>query len=536
MNFETISMLVAGIALFLFGMMFFEQTISTAFGSNVKDFIYKYTSSLLKSIGVGMTSTGILQSSTVVIMLMLWFVGANILNLQQGIGIVLGANIGTTMTPWIVALLWFKFKIEVITLPIIALWGILMIAWWNNKKLVNISKFLFGFGLLFLWLAYMKESVDALAGVFSLDDANMGLLRSILLWAIVTIILQTSTWTSVMTLTALSSGMITFDIALGMIIGANIWSAFTTFVVWFLSNTGKYKTKRVIASTHMILNIYQLIVMLILFKPVYRLLHATGIAHDPVVGIAMYHTLYNIIGVGLFIPWVPLYTKFIYKKKFLEQEDQTLFHIEQVSTTMPEEYIVAMNQDIVDFGEEIVDLIQSMANHTEPTDVVLSKYTHIKNDCEEWMTKVLQYDITQCDPNQQQQIEQYQLSVVNFLSAIKQLKDISGHYYYLRESSSTGIHKYMDQFDEKLQHLADIVQYVIHHKSDVAMNKIAEWEKVLILDDTRFLKDIKNSITTHNHDTENNHYRSQLLKTNRSVVVATKSLLEWLIDFHEKQD
>jgi phosphate:Na+ symporter len=71
MNFDMISMLVAGIALFLFGMMFFEQTISTAFGSKVKDFIYKYTSSLLKSIGVGVTSTAILQSSTVVIMLML---------------------------------------------------------------------------------------------------------------------------------------------------------------------------------------------------------------------------------------------------------------------------------------------------------------------------------------------------------------------------------------------------------------------------------------------------------------------------------
>ena len=89
--------------------------------------------------------------------------------------------------------------------------------------------------------------------------------------------------------------------------------------------------------------------MLILFKPVYRLLQVTGITHDPVIGIAMYHTLYNIIGVVLFIPWVPIYTKFIYKKKFLEQEDTTLFHIEQVSTTMPEEYIVAMKQDVIDF-------------------------------------------------------------------------------------------------------------------------------------------------------------------------------------------
>lgn len=94
--------------------------------------------------------------------------------------------------------------------------------------------------------------------------------------------------------------------------------------------------------------------MLILFKPVYRLLQVTGLSADPVIGIAMYHTLYNVIGVALFVPWVPWYTGFIHKKKFLEQDDETLFHIEQVSTTMAEEYIVAMRQDIIDFGEDIV--------------------------------------------------------------------------------------------------------------------------------------------------------------------------------------
>ena len=536
MSFETWAMLIAGIALFLFGMMFFEETVHDAFGNSIKNFIHKYTSSLLKSIGVWITSTAILQSSTVVIMLMLWFVGANIINLHQGIGIVLWANIGTTLTPWMIALLWFKVNIEAITLPIIALGWVLLITGSRYPKLMTVAKFLFWFGLLFLGLSYMKESVDTLSTLFALDDASMWLFRSILLWIVITVILQTSTGTSVMTLAALSSGMITFDIALGMMIGANMWSAITTFLVWFLSSTGKYRTKRVIAMAHLVLNIYQMVVMLLLFMPVHRFLDVTGLSSDPVVGIAAYHTLYNVIGVSLFIPFVGLYVKFIQKKHFLDQEDPTVFAIDQVSTTMPEEYVVAMKKDILDFGDDIVKMIRALASHTHPDKLLSDTYATIKEDCEEWMTKVLQYDIKQANTVQQRQIEYYQLTVVDFLAAIKQLKDISWHYYHLRETDSTAIHKYMDQFDEKLLHLTDIMEYALVHKRDSSLQKIAQGEQVLLLDDARFLKDIKSSIANNNTDAENNHYRSQLLKTNRNVVISTRSIFDALISYHEQTD
>jgi phosphate:Na+ symporter len=97
----------------------------------------------------------------------------------------------------------------------------------------------------------------------------------------------------------------------------------------------------------MILNIYQIIIMLILFQPVHWFLDVTGLSADPVIGIAAYHTLYNVIGVLFFVPWVPLYTRWIQKHHRLDQEDETLFAIDQVSTTMPEEYIAAMKKDIV---------------------------------------------------------------------------------------------------------------------------------------------------------------------------------------------
>lgn len=531
MDFTTISMLIAGIALFLFGMMFFEETIHHTFGNNVKDFIQKYTSSLLKSIGVGITSTAILQSSTVVIMLMLGFVGAGILHLQQGIGIVLWANIWTTLTPWLIALLWFELKISTITLPIIWLWGILLILGSRSPKLLAFAKFLLWFWLLFLGLWYMKDSVDVIAHTFSFSDSSMWLFQSIFWGAIVTMILQTSTWSSVLILTALTSWMITFDIGLWLMMWANLGSALSTFLVWFLSTTGKYHTKRVIASTHMILNTYQIIVMLILFKPVYWFLNVTGLSADPVIGIAAYHTLYNFIGVLCFVPWVPLYTRYIQQHHFLDEEDETLFSIDQVSTTMPEEYIAAMKKDIVSLWKEVVLLIQSMTQHKDPTILINDTYTHLKDDCEEWMSKVLRYDTINATLKQQTIIESYQLAVIEYLNAIKQLKDIALHYYYLRESNSSAIHKYMDQFDEKLIHLTEIVSFVLEHGRKSSEEKIAQWEKVLWLDDTRFLKDIRDSIAHNHDDKENNHYRSQLLKTNRSVVLVTRSLLDALISY-----
>lgn len=531
MDFWTISMLLAGIALFLFGMMFFEETIHHTFGNGIKWFIQKYTSSLLKSIGVGITSTAILQSSTVVIMLMLGFVGAGILNLQQGVGIVLGANIWTTLTPWLIALLWFELKISTITLPIIWLWWILLIFWSRYPKLLAFAKFLLWFWLLFLWLWYMKDSVDVISHTFSFTDASMWLLQSIFWGALVTMILQTSTWTSVLILTALTSGMITFDIALWLMMWANLGSATSTFLVWFLSNTGKYHTKRVIASTHMVLNLYQMILMLILFKPVYWLLNITWLSHDPVIGIAAYHTLYNVIGVLFFIPWVPLYTRWIQKHHRLDQEDETLFSIDQVSTTMPEEYIAAMKKDVCALGQEVILLLQCMTRHEDPNILITDTYTHLKDDCEEWMSKVLRYDIASATIEQQDIMESYQLTVIGYLNAIKQLKDISLHYYYLRETNSQAIHKYMDQFDEKITHLSEIVQFVLEHWHKASEEKIEQWEKVLLLDDTRFLKDIRASITTNHDDTENHHYRSQLLKTNRSVVLVTRSLLDALISY-----
>jgi len=104
-----------------------------------------------------------------------------------------------------------------------------------------------------------------------------------------------------------------------------------------------------------------------------------------------------------------------------------------------------------------------MTAHKDPNILIDDTYTHLKDDCEEWMSKVLRYDTITATNEQQDTIESYQLTVMEYLNAIKQLKDIALHYYYLRETNSPAIHKYMDQFDEKLMHLTEIVSFVLEH-------------------------------------------------------------------------
>jgi phosphate:Na+ symporter len=266
-----------------------------------------------------------------------------------------------------------------------------------------------------------------------------------------------------MTLAALSIGMITFDIALGMMIGANLGTAVTTFLVSFLSNTGKHRTKKIIALTHVIFNALTAIVVVLAFDPIHRFLDWTGLSTDPVMGIAAFHTLFNILGVVCWSGFISPYIRYIHRHKRDDSNDETLFAIDQVATLMPEEYISAIHKDVREFGQEVVVLLQSMTSHNNTNLLITDVYTHLKDDCEEWMSKVLRYDTISATNEQQDIIESYQLTVMEYLNAIKQLKDISLHYYYLRETNSPAIHRYMDQFDEKLMNLTEIVSSVLEH-------------------------------------------------------------------------
>lgn len=530
MNFEMIIMLLSGMALFMFGMNFFEETIRTTFGNNIKDAIQKYAWWLRKSIAIGTISTAILQSSMVVIMIMLWFIWAWILNLTQGIGIVLWANIWSTITPWLIALFGFKLDIEAFTLPIIALWWLFLFAWTRYSKLKTIAKFLIWFGLLFLWLWYMKESVDILSSTFVIADGDIWLFQSIIIGTVMTIVLQTSTWSSILTLTALNSGVITFDIALGIIIGANLWSAVSTFIIGFFGSDKTQITKKLIASTHLIFNVLTMILILAILKLIYRIFTITWLTEDPVVWIAAFHTIYNVIWVIIFAPFVRKYTKYIQEKYIDNQEENKLFAVQQRNTDLAEEFLTAANIDVSNFKLEIIELLKNIINFDQNNqEKLLEDYEDINSKLRKWLNLALAYNPIDLTQLQIEKIQRHQQTIIEYLNAIKQIKYIISHYDIIQWSWDDFLNEYIRRINLELNSFMIIIQNSLDkiNKSELK-EKINEWLEKLEIQDAKFIDNIRESISK--NKTKESKYSDeiipQLIKINRSILLLWESVFK----------
>jgi phosphate:Na+ symporter len=157
---------LAGLGIFLFGLHYIEQALKKLAGRSFKKFLREQTHNPLKGVFGGAGITAILQSSSVVSLMVMAFVGAGILTMRSALGIIFGSNLGTTFTGWIVALIGFKFDIEGFALPMVAIGGLTVILFANRDQLYNFGRFVFGFGLLFIGLNWMKGSIEELATTF----------------------------------------------------------------------------------------------------------------------------------------------------------------------------------------------------------------------------------------------------------------------------------------------------------------------------------------------------------------------------------
>ncbi len=223
--------LLAGLSIFLYGMYLLEDSVKNLSGKAFRKIIRQYTNGRLRSIGSGTLITAILQSSSAVSLMVLAFVGAGVMTMENGIGVMMGANIGTTFTSWIVAVFGFKMKIESLALPLIAGGGLLFIVFGSTSKLFQASRLLLGFGFLFLGLAFMKTSVENAAQVIDLSAlASYGLWLYVLFGILITALMQSSSASIAIILTGLSSGLLSFDSSLAMVIGANVGTTVTVLI------------------------------------------------------------------------------------------------------------------------------------------------------------------------------------------------------------------------------------------------------------------------------------------------------------------
>ena len=285
--------MLAGLGLFIYGMFHLEDALKQMEGRAFKLFLKKHTATKPGAIISGTVVTGVLQSSSIVNLLVLSFVGAGMISMRNALGVMLGANIGGTFNSWLLALLGFKMDLASITLPFIGIAGIAMVIFRDRDSVYRVSKFCMGFGLLFMGLEYMKNSMTNLITHFDFRPyLDYPLIVFVMIGFIITALIQTSSATVVIVLSALYSTIIPLPTAVAVVLGAELG---TTLKI-MLGSVGGIPAKKRVAWGNMIFNILTSTFGFIFLLPLVKFIQYLGIK-DPVLVLVAFQTLINTVGV-----------------------------------------------------------------------------------------------------------------------------------------------------------------------------------------------------------------------------------------------
>ena len=336
--------------MFLYGMNMMSSGLQKAAGNRLRNFLAAMTSSPVKGVMTGLGITSIIQSSSATTVMVVGFVNAALLTLNQAVGVIMGANIGTTVTAWLISLLGFKTDISIIAVPLMAIGFVMSLA--KKEKYKNISEFIIGFALLFLGLSLMKSSVpdlrqtpEVLSFIQQWTGYGFGSVLIFLVFGtLLTLVLQSSSATMALTLIMMSLGWIPFDMAAAMVLGENIGTTITANIAAAVGNPNARRA----ALAHTFFNVFGVIWALILFRPFLRLIgviitwlgypnptlidYSAGIeagsdlSTAALYGVSMLHTLFNLINTCILIWFIPLIVRFVtwVIKNKPEDEEQTI--------------------------------------------------------------------------------------------------------------------------------------------------------------------------------------------------------------------
>ena len=348
--------LLGALGMFLYGMNLMSSGLQKAAGDRLRGLLSAMTSNPFKGVLTGLGITSVIQSSSATTVMVVSFVNAGLLTLAQAIGVIMGANIGTTVTAWLVSWLGFKADISILAVPLMLLGFIFSNSKKNQRQ--NIGELIVGFCLLFLGLSFMKESVPDLNETpqvleFVRSWAGHGL-GSVLIFlafgTVLTLVLQSSSATMAITLIMLSMGFIPFDMACAMVLGENIGTTITANIAAAVGNT---QAKRA-AMSHTIFNVFGVIWALIFFKPflalVGKIIEAlfglpnpaaegfavsgqnTPDATAALYGLSMLHTLFNTINTLILVWCVRFIEKaVIWIIKAPKNNDNEAFRLKYIS-------------------------------------------------------------------------------------------------------------------------------------------------------------------------------------------------------------
>jgi phosphate:Na+ symporter len=343
-NFKTIA---AGVAILLFGMIMLEEGFKVFTKGPLQLILKKATDKLYKSISVGALVTAFIQSSSLVSVITISFISAGLIDLAGGLGLIFGANIGTTATAWLVAAFGLKFKISALALPMLV-FGIIF-SFQKNSSFKGIGNVLAGLGFFFLGIHYMKEGFDVFKNHIDLTQYAVSGFLGVLIYTglgiIITTILQSSSATLALILTALAANQITYENGLALAIGANVGTTITAILGSLSSNIAGKR----LAGAHFIFNVITGVIALVFIFPLAKVVNYGAILfgineNDFTLKLALFHTLFNVIGVLIMIPFIKKIEQLLLRvfKEKLDKDIDEPKYLNEAVLKFPGSTIVAL--------------------------------------------------------------------------------------------------------------------------------------------------------------------------------------------------
>lgn len=412
--------LAGSLGLFLYGMTLMSESLQKVAGDGLRGFLASMTSNSFKRVLTGLFITAVIQSSSATTVMVVSFVNAGLLSLAQAVGVIMGANIGTTVTAWIVSLLGFKADISILSIPLIALGFILTMS--KRQKRKNTGEMVIGFALLFLGLTFMKESVPDLRS----SPETLAFLQSLTDWGFwsvlifvgigtgLTIVLQSSSATVALTLVMVNFGWIPFEMAAALVLGENIGTTITANIA---ASVGNVSARRA-ALSHTFFNLFGVLWVLILFKPFLKLVGIiiTGLgAADPFIPVAqasdpeassvsmlyavsLLHTMFNVTNTLLLVGFTPLLVKIVTYviKNPKEEEKFRLKFIQGGLMSTAELSLDQVKQEIIHYGDIVIrqySFVRSALTQTsdEEFDILFKKISYYEEITDKIEFEIAEY-------------------------------------------------------------------------------------------------------------------------------------------------
>lgn len=367
--------LIGSLGVFLFGMKLMSEALQKVAGTKMRQILSAMTSNRVKGVITGILITAIIQSSSATTVMVVSFVNAGLLSLIESIGVIMGANVGTTVTAWLISILGFKVSMAEISLPMIGFCLPLLFS--NKRSRKSWGELIIGFGLLFIGLEFLKASMPDLHKnpeifTFLKEYTDMGYgsyILFMLIGTVLTILIQSSSATMALTLVMCANGWISFEIAASMVLGENIGTTVTANLAAMVANT----TAKRAALAHFVFNLFGVIWVLAIFpfflQWIEQLSIFLGIGNPATqesavpMALSLFHTVFNITNVLILIWFTKLIARIVIRLIPMREANEdafTLKHIKIGLLSTPDASLFQAKEEITLYGRNTLDMFHQV--------------------------------------------------------------------------------------------------------------------------------------------------------------------------------